>query len=66
MTNAGILAIGTSVSIPAVTTTMALATTQTAPNFLQVSSAAIGGTVIGVTIGICILRSHYRQITNQS
>ncbi|HEY9692416.1 MAG TPA: hypothetical protein V6D15_09435 [Oculatellaceae cyanobacterium] len=66
MTNAGILAIGTSVSVPAFTTTLALATTQDAPNFSQVSIASIGGTIIGVALGICILRSHYRILTNKT
>ena len=66
MNCAGILAIGTSVSVPAVTTTMTLAVTQDAPNFSQVLIAGVSGTAIGVTLGICILRHHCRFLTNRT
>ncbi|MGB3208888.1 MAG: hypothetical protein WBB28_28180 [Crinalium sp.] len=66
MRSAGIVGIAASVSVPAVTTTMTLAVTQDAPNLSQVLIAGACGTVVGVTLGICILRHHCRLLTNRN
>ena len=66
MKSAGMVGITASVSVPAFTTTMALAVTQDAPNLSQVLIAGVCGTAIGVTLGICILRHHCRLLTNRN
>ncbi|HEY9859592.1 MAG TPA: hypothetical protein V6D16_08805, partial [Candidatus Obscuribacterales bacterium] len=66
MTNAGYLAIATSVSIPAISTIATLALTQPNPStFWRVAGGGGVGTILGISIAIALLR-HHRQIASEN